>query len=183
VRAHVVLERDRHTGERARIAADRDGVVDLRGAGARLVGEHEVEGVDVALTLVDRGQMALEHVGSADQVVADVPGDVRGAGREFVAHAQSSSPTIGGTRKRPSSAAGASASTSSRSRQSISMSSRITLAIGVGCVIGSTPVEIEGVDVGEVVEHVAQLMGRLLEFVVGQATAERAWPPWQRPLE
>ncbi len=138
-RAHVVLERDRHPGERPRITTDRHGVVDLRGPGASLVREHEVEGVDVALPLVDHCQVPLEDVGRAGEVVSDVPGDVGNAGRELVAHAQSSNPTIGGTRNRPSSAAGAAASTSSRSRQSISMSSRITLAIGVGCVMGSTP--------------------------------------------
>ena len=137
--AHVVLQGDRHPGQRSGISTDGNRLVDLVGPGTSFVGEHQVEGVDICLAFVDRCKMTGEHVVGARQVVANVPGDVGGAGRELVAHAQSSSPTIGGTLKRPSSAAGAAASTSSRSRQSISMSSRMTLAIGVGCVIGSTP--------------------------------------------
>ncbi len=81
-RAHVVLERDGHAGERAGVATDSDQLVDLRRAGARLVGEHEVEGVNVAFTLVDRRQVPFQHVGRAGDVVSDVPGDVGGAGRD-----------------------------------------------------------------------------------------------------
>ena len=52
-RAHVVLERDRHAGERSRIVAPRDRGVDRRPRRARALGEHEVERVDLGLARVD----------------------------------------------------------------------------------------------------------------------------------
>ena len=72
---------------------------------------------------------------------------------------------IGGTRKRPSSAAGAAASTSSRSRQGCTTSARSTLTSGYGWVIGSTAAQVERVDVGEVLEHAVELDGHAFELV------------------
>ena len=72
---------------------------------------------------------------------------------------------IGGTRNRPSTASGAAASTSSRSRpgsldvvaqhvgQRVRLGHRLDVAEG------------EAVDVGEVVEHVAELRGQAVDLV------------------
>ncbi len=166
-RAHVVLEGDRYAGEQSRVLPGSDGLVDLDRPGPGLVGQHQVERVDVTLPPIDLGEMSLHDLRRGDQAVAYVPGDVDRGRRRIGTH-QSSSPTIGGTRNRPSSAAGAAASTSSRSRPG----QHDVLTHHVGDRSGVRhrlhPVEVEGVDVGEVVEHVAQLMRRLLQFLVAQ---------------
>ena len=132
-----------------------------RGGGARLVGEHQVEGVDRRLAGVDRREVLLEHVAGGAGAGADGGGDVD-------RRHHSASPMIGGTRKRPSTASGAAASTSSRSSPGWTTSSRSTLRSGYGCVIGATVGELELVDVGEVVEHGAELRRRAVDLVVGQ---------------
>ena len=105
-RRHVVLDRDRHAGERARVGSGRDLGVDRVGRGACLVGEDEVERVDLTFARVDACQVLLEHVACGPRAGANGGGDLdRGHG---------ASPRMRGTRKRPSSAAGAAASTSSR---------------------------------------------------------------------
>ena len=133
--AHVVLERDRHAGERARVVAAGDGSVDLGGAVAGIVGEHQVEGVDLALGLGDRRQVLLEHVDGGQIAAADTSGDLAG-GREL-AH----------QRHHPGSAAPGSdrlRTTVLRQhfvaveRRAAGTSSRSTLTSGYGCVIGST---------------------------------------------
>ena len=71
---------------------------------------------------------------------------------------------IGGTRKRPSSASGATASTSSRSRPSTTTSSRKHVGERVRLAHRLDLGQVELVDVGEVVEHVAQLTGERLDL-------------------
>jgi hypothetical protein len=76
--AEVVLEGDRHAGERAHGLPGGHGPVDRRGGGPGLVGQHEVEGVDVALALVDAGQVLVQHLGGAALPGLDGSGDVDG---------------------------------------------------------------------------------------------------------
>ena len=75
---------------------------------------------------------------------------------------------IGGTRKRPSTASGAAASTSSRSRPGCDDVVAQHVAQRVRLRHRRDVVEVELVDVGEVVEHVAELGRRAGDLVVGQ---------------
>ena len=52
---------EREPGQRARILPGGDPRVDGSGDGAGLVGQHQIEGVDVVLTLGDPGQVVLDH--------------------------------------------------------------------------------------------------------------------------
>ena len=127
--AHVVLERHRHTGQRAGVAACGHRGVDGLGGLAGLLGGDQVERVHVVLAGSDGGEVRLEHIDSAHGARTHRCGDVGRGVREWgVAHP--SSPTIGGTRKRWSSASGAAASTSSRSSPGRTTSGRSTLTNG-----------------------------------------------------
>src|SRR5207253_2054454 len=105
-RAQVVLQRDRHTGERAGVVAGAHGVVDRLGGGTRFIDQEEVEGVDVALALDDARQVLLEDLDRRPFAGAHA--------RRDLARRHGASPSTGGTRKRCSSTDGAAASTSSR---------------------------------------------------------------------
>ena len=140
----------------------------LVGRGPGLVGEHEVEGVELALALGDAAEVLLDDVGGRPLARP------RTAAAMLEGARHGASPRMGGTRKRPSSTAGAAASTSSRSRQR-------PLDVGpqhvdqrVGLRHGLDAVEVEGVDVAEVVEHGGQLAGVALELVGGQLEAGEA---------
>ena len=87
VRAHVVLERDGHPGERAGIVTRRDRGIDRRRRRPGRFGADEVEGVDLVFAGVDRGEMPLDDVGRGDRAVANGGGDAGGGGRDG-GHAQ-----------------------------------------------------------------------------------------------
>ena len=83
------------------------------------------------------------------------------------------SPTIRGTRNRPSSTSGATASTSSRSRHGVASSGRRTLRSGRGWAVGRHVGQVEGGHVRRVVEHRGQLGGEALELVLAQLEASQ----------
>ena len=83
--AHVVLERDRHPGERPGGLAGGDALVDGIGGGTGVVGQHGDERVDVGLASVDAGEVLVDDLPCAAVTRADRRGDaghaVRQAGR------------------------------------------------------------------------------------------------------
>ena len=145
------------------------------GRGARLVGEHEVEGVDLGLARGDRGEVLARRTSTA--VDARRP-RTAAAISIAVAPRQPSSPMIGGTRNRPSSAAGrrgehlvaVEAGALDVVAQHVGERVRLGHRLDVG--------EVERVDVGEVVEHVAELDGRRVELVGASDRAGRGGRPW-----
>ena len=78
---------------------------------------------------------------------------------------------IGGTLKRPSSTSGAAARTSSRSSDGATTSSRKHVGQRERLSHRLDAVEVELVDVGEVVDDVAELHGRPGQLLVGQRQA------------
>ena len=64
-RAQVVLQRDGHAGERAGVVARGDPRVDRRGGGPGLVGEDEVEGVELGLARVDAAEVLARRTSAA----------------------------------------------------------------------------------------------------------------------
>ena len=60
-RAEVVLQRDRHARERAGPRPGRDAASTASAHGGRLVAEHRVTGVDLALAGLDRREVLLDH--------------------------------------------------------------------------------------------------------------------------
>jgi hypothetical protein len=91
LRAHVVLERHRHAGERPRVVAGGNGRIDRRGAGPGVLLGDEVERVHLALAGVDAGEVGVEDVDGLDRARADGRGDLDGGGRRVGHH--SSTPT------------------------------------------------------------------------------------------
>ena len=148
-----------------------NGVVDLGGAGAGFVGEHQVEGVDVALAFVDRSEVTFEDVGGAGDVVADVPGDVGGAGRDLPGWGSLTS-VLQPDDRRHAEASVLGGGGRGEHLVAVEAVHLDVVAHHVGDRRGVRhrldAVEVERVDVGEVVEHVAELVGRLVEFVVAQ---------------
>src|SRR5690606_18542717 len=107
--AEVVLQRDGYTGERAGVLPRRDAPVDLVGRRSGGVRGDDVERVDVGLTGLDGGEVLVAHLTGGALAGPDGRGELECGGH-------GASPSTGGTRNWPSSAAGAWASTSSRSR-------------------------------------------------------------------
>ncbi len=95
--AEVVLQRDRDSGERARVLTARDRRVDRVGGGQRGVGHHEVERVQLGLARRDGREVLLDDRPRGTVAAAD-------RGRDL-ACGHGASPRIRGTRKRRSSAA------------------------------------------------------------------------------
>src|SRR5690606_31582230 len=129
--AQVVLERDRHAGQRARVLAGGDALVDGERGLAGLVGGDEVEGVELAVAGGDGREVLLDDLDGRPGAGPDGRGDAeRGVAGGDVGGAHGASPRTGGTRNWPSSAAGAAASTSSRSSDGRTSSGRITFRRG-----------------------------------------------------
>ena len=166
VGAEVVLQRDGHAGERARVTPGRHRVVDRGGRGPGLVGGHQVEGVQVARrSRRSRRGTPRATDGRRPLAGADAGGEL--AGRQERRH-QGASPRIGGTRKRPSSTCGAAASTSAVSTVALDDVGPQHVLQGVRVRGRRHVVEVERLDVGGVVEHRGELPGEGLELVVGQ---------------
>ena len=121
--AEVVLEGDRHPGERPGVVAGGHRAVDLLGRGAGLGGGDQVEGVDLQLGGLDGGEVLVEHVDRRPGAAAD-------GGSQLDRGRHGASPRMVGTEKRSSATAGAAASTSSRSRVGPTTSARSTLVSG-----------------------------------------------------
>ena len=64
-RAEVVLEGDRDTGERSRVVASGDALVDAVGLRTRLGGQNEVEGVQLPFASVDARKVVVDDLASA----------------------------------------------------------------------------------------------------------------------
>ncbi len=167
--AHVVLQRDRDAGQRARIGPDRRHLVDRCGLLTRLVGEHQVEGVDLVVACLDRREVSLDDGRCGRRPEPYCFGD-RGR-RCGLAHRQSSSPMIGGTRNRWSSASGAAA----EHLVAVEAVPHHVVAHHVGemgrIVHRLDAVEVECIDLGEVVEHRTEFDRRGGEFVIGEREA------------
>ena len=174
--AEVVLERDRHAGQRARRrspAATRRSSASAAAAG--LVGQHQVEGVERRARprrcgpggrrrpRAPSGRPRAPRRRSSTAVPAGGAGDVGGRA------AHGSSPRMA---RHPEaavdSAGGAWASTSSRSRVGPDdvVAQHVGQRVGVGRRRDAG--QVERLDVGGVVEHRRQLAGELVELVVGQ---------------
>src|SRR5690606_28431194 len=129
--AEVVLERDRHAGQRPGVLAGGDALVDRDRGLAGLVGGDEVEGVELAVAGGDRREVLLDDLDGRAGAGPDGGGDAeRGVGGGGAGRGHGASPSTGGTRNCPSSAAGAAASTSSRSSDGRTSSGRITFCRG-----------------------------------------------------
>jgi hypothetical protein len=75
----VVLDGDRHAGERPLVAG-----ADVVGGGQRLIGEDVHEGVEAGVELVDAVQRGLHQLTGGQLAVADEPGElVDGAEQEI----------------------------------------------------------------------------------------------------
>ncbi len=153
-------------GERTGILPGRDPAVDLVGGLASLVGSHEVERVELAVALLDAGEMLLDDLACLLRAGPDLGRD---ADRRHGA-----SPRIGGTLNRPLSAAGAAASTSSRSRHGRHdvFAQHVHERHRMGHRLDA--VEVERLDVGRVIEDRRELIGVVLELVVGQVEPREA---------
>ena len=159
----VVLDRDRHAGERARVLAPRDRGVDRVGGRERLVGQHEVERVDLGLPRVDRGEVLLDAPSRAERCAgADV------ARRSRVRRRHGASPRMRGTRNRPSSAAARPRALRRGRGVGRTSSARNTFTSGSGWAVGGTSSSVERLDVGGVSEDRAELGGQVLDLVVGE---------------
>src|SRR5690606_26436729 len=112
--AEVVLERHRDAGQRSRVLAGGDPGVDGVGRGQCLLAGDVVEGVELGVAGLDRGEVLLD-----DRAGAALPG-------------------ADGTRNIPSSVEGASARTASRTPASRATSGRMMLASGNGWAVGGT---------------------------------------------
>ena len=148
-RAQVVLDRDRHAGQRTRVVAPRDRGVDRVGRGARLVGKHEVERVDLRLARVDRGEVLLEHVARAAR-------DRRG---RRPAISDGASRRLAEDARHPEAAV----FDRGRGRQHLvaveagrTSSGRSTFTSGSGCAVGWHALGVERRDLGRVVEDRAR---------------------------
>ena len=111
--------------------------------------------------------MPLDDIGRTDRAVANGIGDAGGGGRDGD-HAQPSRPTIGGTRNRPSSACGGGGQhlvTVEHGRLDV-VAHHVDQRVGLGH--RGDVGEVEGIDVGEVFEHVGQLRRRELDLLSGQ---------------
>ena len=158
-RAHVVLERDRHAGQRPGVLAGRDRS-SITAAAAR------ASSASTRLKAWTRprarrcGRGAPRPRRRADRrPAAHVGGDLAGAA---VTAPRPGSAARGSGRPRPP--APRPAPRRGRAQSPIT-SSRSTFASGYGCVIGSTSSSVERVDVGEVVEHVGELLGVAVELL------------------
>ena len=106
--AQVVLQGDRHAGERARVTACRHRGVDPVGRGEGRVGGHRVEAVELALEGLDASERSLGDLAGAHLARAHRPGGRERADGDIPRRAaHGASPRIGGTRNRPASASGA----------------------------------------------------------------------------
>ena len=158
--AHVVLQRHRHAGQRSGILAGRHPGVDRAPRPARASSAStRLKAWTSRLPLRDAGQVRLDHLGRRGRARSGRPAAISTTAAARSRCVMAPHPRIGGTRKRPSSAAGAAASTSSRSRVGADDVVRSTFWSGSGWVIGHDVVEVERVDVPEVVEHRRQLLG------------------------
>ena len=75
----VLLDGERHAGQRPERLAGGDRPVDRGGGGAGLVGQRHGHRVEVRVDLLDAGQMGLDHLGRRDLAGGDHPGQLSGA--------------------------------------------------------------------------------------------------------
>ena len=164
LRAEVVLQRDRHPGQRARVLPRRHPAVDGVGRREGLVAGDEVERVELGLPRRRCGRGAPPPRLRALRLAApDRRGDLE---RGVAVTGPPRAPAAPGTC--PSSAAGAAASTASRMPASRATSGRSTFTSGYGCEVGSHVGQVERLHVGGVLEDRRQLGREGVELLVGQ---------------
>ena len=135
--------------------------------GARLVGEHEVEGVDLAVAGGDGGEVLVEDVGGTALTRAHGGGDVDGCVHHLVMRQSDDrrhpEPPVDGVRcggeHLVAVEAGELDVVAQHVRQRVRLGHRLDVTQG------------ETVDVGEVVEHVAELRRQAVDLVGRQRQA------------
>ena len=176
--AQVVLERDGHAGQRARVLARRRPGGRSSAAAARASSaSDEVEGVDLAVALGD----ARPGAPRPPRRPSARPARTAAAISTARSARHGSSPRIGGTRKRPSSTAGRAG------EHLVAVEARRGLrrraarcAAGAGGRSGGTSARSSASTSRGVVEHRGQLPGERVELVVGQRRAGPAGPRARR---
>ena len=167
--AEVVLEGDRHAGQRARVVARRRPCASTASAAARASSASTRLKAWISPSRASmRGEVLARRTSSGRALAgADGGGDARARRRvtaprpRIGGHPEAAVLGRRGLRPAPRRGRGTAPTTSARS----------TLASGYGWVIGLDAVEVEGVDVGGVVEHGGELAGVALELVVGELEA------------
>ena len=167
--AEVVLQRDRHAGQRARVLARGHPARRRRRPAARAWSAvTRLKAWTCLLAGLDGGQVLLEHVDGRRLARA---GPARPA-RRRAGRGHGASPEDAGhpeavvlDRRAPG------PSTSSRSRQGRTSSGRSTLVSGQGVGGRLHPGQVERGHVGGVVEHLGQLPGEQVELLLGQLEA------------
>ncbi len=135
--------------------------VDGVGGGASLVGEDEVEGVELALARLDGGEVLLDHLAGRAGTAPDGGGDLDGGSRRLPQDRRDAEAAVLGRR-------GHGEHLVAVERRAGARRSRSTLTSGSGWAVGGTSSSVERLDVLGVLEHGRELAGEELELLVGQ---------------
>ena len=167
--AQVVLQRDRHTGQRPGILPGGHGGVDPIGRGQGLVGEHLEERVDVAVAGRHGGQRRLDDRPGRPFTGSDGRRHCRGRTEPGAAHG--ASPTMRGTRNRSSSTV----RRGGQHRRPVEAGPRLVGPehVAHGQRVGGRrhAGQIEGGHVVGVLDHLGKLAGEGVELLVRQGQA------------
>jgi hypothetical protein len=168
--AHVVLQRDGDTGQRAGVVAGGDVGVDGRGALAGLLGQHQVERVDLGLASGDGGEVLLDDVGGLGGAGAHGGSDLRrGSGRVRRPSAlttdrrHAEEPVLARGGRRGQHLVAVEARLHDVGAQHVDQRERLGHRHDVG--------QIEGIDVGEVLEHAVELRRHAIDLFGGDVEA------------
>ena len=170
--AQVVLQGDRHAGQRPGVTAGGD-LASTASAAARASSPSTVTKAPTTSSPAAMASRASSTTARALRSPLRTARRSRGRRLRPRGRAHGASPTMRGTRKRSSSTAGAAASTSSRSRLGRGSSGRSTLLTGSGWLVGATPSSSRAAT-SAAWASTWQLAGEPVELVVGQVEAGQA---------